>query len=308
MARDGVGSETLRRCALDLALTAIPTVGVTGSDASTVVKHRRQTWVEPQRKWASWSLPATMRRTPVAVKAVRTRSAYEHFRLDPGLRSTTTTHGWRRGQYQDITNGFTFTGVQIRRSPMKSQAKKTIAVSSGAAILVLAVGFSDGGLLPSATTTTTTPSSRITPASRPPPLPLDLSLSEHPEGASRYGQTHITGEKVTSAHPHSETPDRKRARNRASLVVPKLAQRAVIADASASAIAGAVGDVDLPGQARADNPPCVADPTNSCPPPVDVSADSPSRPQPQITSPPRMQIICQPAGAVGAFCYRRIVP
>jgi hypothetical protein len=191
---------------------------------------------------------------------------------------------------------------------MKSQAKKAIALSSGAAILVLAVGLGDGGLLPSGTTTTTTRSSSITPASRPPPLPQDISLSEHPEGASRYGQTFKTGEKIMSARQHSETPDRKRPRYRASLVVPKLAQRAVIADAGASLIAGAVGDVDLPGQADADNPPCVADPTNPCPPPVDVSADSPSRPQPQITSPPRTQIICQPAGAVGAFCYRRIVP
>lgn len=192
---------------------------------------------------------------------------------------------------------------------MKSQAKKAIAVSSGAAILVLAVGFGDGRLLPSGTTTTTTtPSSSIAPASRPPPLPLDLSLSEHPEDASRYGQTRKTGQKIMSARQHAETADRKRPRNRASLVVPNLAPRAVIADVSAPVLAGAVGDVDLPEQARADNPPCGADPTNPCSPPVDVSADSPSRPQPQITSPPRTQIICQPAGIFGQFCYRRIMP
>jgi hypothetical protein len=43
MVRDALGSETLRRSALDLALAAISTVGVTGSDASAVATHRRQT-------------------------------------------------------------------------------------------------------------------------------------------------------------------------------------------------------------------------------------------------------------------------
>jgi hypothetical protein len=177
---------------------------------------------------------------------------------------------------------------------MKPQAKKAITLSGGAAILVLAVGFGDGTLLPSGTTTTTTaPSSTITPESRPPPLPLDLSRSEPPDAPSTYGQTLKTGE--------------KRPRSRASLLVLKLAQRELIADGSASVTAGAVGDVDLPGQADADNPPCVADTTNACPPPVDDSAASPSRPQPQITGPPRTQIICQPA-TIGAFCYPRKVP
>jgi hypothetical protein len=78
--------------------------------------------------------------------------------------------------------------------------------------------------------------------------------------------------------------------------------------ASAPVIASAVGGADLPGQAHPDDPPCVAEPTDPCPPPMDVSANVPSRPQPQTMSTPRTQVFCQPAGAVGAFCYRRIVP
>jgi hypothetical protein len=183
---------------------------------------------------------------------------------------------------------------------MKSQAKKAIALSSGAGILVLAVGFSDGGLLPSGTTTTTTPSFGIAPASRPPPLSQDLALFDHPGDASRYALTLKTGQKIMAARQHAETRDPKRPRDRASLVVPKLTQGAVIGGADAPVTASTVGDAHLARQAHADDPPCVADPTNLCPPPVDVSADSPSR--------PRTQIICQPAGMFGQFCYRRKVP
>jgi hypothetical protein len=190
---------------------------------------------------------------------------------------------------------------------MKSQAKKAIALFSGAAILVLALGFGGGGLLQSRTTTTTTTRPYdSTPASRRPLLPRALSLSENPGDANRYGQSLKTSESIMAARQHPETPDRKPPRNRALQVVPKLAQRAVITHASASIIAGTVGSADLPGQGRAGDQPCDADPTNPCPPPVDVSADSPSRPQPQ--RPPRTRIICQPAGVFGQFCSSRLVP
>ena len=82
-----------------------------------------------------------------------------------------------------------------------------------------------------------------------------------------------------------------------------------IADAGALVTASAVGGAELLGQAPANNPPCVVDPTNPCPPLVEDSANWPSRPQPEISSTPRTQIICQPAGPRwGAFCSRRIVP
>jgi hypothetical protein len=79
-------------------------------------------------------------------------------------------------------------------------------------------------------------------------------------------------------------------------------------DASAPVITSALGAAHLPGQALADDPPCIAVPTDPCPPPMDVSANAPNRPPPQPPNPPHTQIFCQPAGAVGAFCYRRIVP
>ncbi|ORV15366.1 hypothetical protein AWB95_07750 [Mycobacterium celatum] len=69
------------------------------------------------------------------------------------------------------------------------------------------------------------------------------------------------------------------------------------------------GIAGLPGQARADTPQCVADQTDPCPPPADGSVDpsTPPRVQQRMANRPRLQIICQPAAKVGAFCYRRIV-
>lgn len=144
---------------------------------------------------------------------------------------------------------------------MKSQAKKAITLSGGAAFLVFAVGFGGGDPLPTGTTTT--------------PSPLqDVSLCEHLGESSGCGQTLKTGGPLDRA-----------------LVV-------------ASAVSGA----DLLRQAPEENPLCVAGPTNPCLPPLEDSADSPSRPQPQATSRPRKKIICQSlAPKWGAFCYTRRV-
>ena len=60
---------------------------------------------------------------------------------------------------------------------MKSQVKKAITLSGGAAILVLAVAFGGGDLSPSGTTIRG--SSSIAPAFRPAVLTQDVSLSEH---------------------------------------------------------------------------------------------------------------------------------
>ena len=82
---------------------------------------------------------------------------------------------------------------------MKSQVKKTIALSGSAAILVLAVGFSDGNLSPNGATTTR--SASIALAFRPPLLPQDLSLTAHlaeviarvTSGTGPVGQAHAGG-------------------------------------------------------------------------------------------------------------------
>lgn len=60
-----------------------------------------------------------------------------------------------------------------------------------------------------------------------------------------------------------------------------------------------VAGAELLGQARTDNRPCVADPTNLCLPAVGDSAESPGS--------PRMQTMCRPAGIFGQHCFRRTV-
>jgi hypothetical protein len=87
-------------------------------------------------------------------------------------------------------------------------------------------------------------------------------------------------------------------------VVLKLALRAMIAGVSALVVASGVGGAGLLGQAQANNPQCVASPTDPCPPPADGSANPPSQARLQDPNPPRMHVYCQPAGKVGAFCYR----
>jgi hypothetical protein len=57
----------------------------------------------------------------------------------------------------------------------------------------------------------------------------------------------------------------------------KLAQRTVIASAGVLAIASAVGGTDLLGQARADDPQCVASVTAPCAQQVPPPADPPHR-------------------------------
>lgn len=159
---------------------------------------------------------------------------------------------------------------------MKLQAKQAITLSGATAILLLAVGFEGGDLSPSDTTPTR--SSRIAPTFRSWLVPSDVSLSS--------GQ-------------RAEFPDRLQPRNGALPAVPKLPQGAVIADAT-SLTASAGAGVDLLGQANADDPPCVVDPANPCPPAVGSSANSPS--------PRRTQTTCRPAGIFGQHCFRRIVP
>lgn len=60
---------------------------------------------------------------------------------------------------------------------MKSQVTQAIALSGGAAILVLAVGVGGGDLSPNGATTTRT--SSIAQTFRPPSLPPDVALSAH---------------------------------------------------------------------------------------------------------------------------------
>jgi hypothetical protein len=69
----------------------------------------------------------------------------------------------------------------------------------------------------------------------------------------------------------------------------KLAQRTVIAGASVLAIVSAVGGADLLGQARADDPPCVADVTDPCAQQDPPQADPPHR--------SHIRIFRQPGGA-----------
>jgi hypothetical protein len=70
----------------------------------------------------------------------------------------------------------------------------------------------------------------------------------------------------------------------------KFTQRVLISGAAEMAIIGAVGGVNLIGEAQADPTPCV-NATKLC--------------QPQQMNGPlqtRMTIICQPAGRIGASC------
>jgi hypothetical protein len=86
--------------------------------------------------------------------------------------------------------------------------------------------------------------------------------------------------------------------------VEKFAQRAAIAAAGALVITSAVGAADLLGQAHADNPQCVTNPTVQCPPPAPESANVPNQPGQQSTNQPRTHVVCQPAGMFGQHCYR----
>lgn len=95
------------------------------------------------------------------------------------------------------------------------------------------------------------------------------------------------------------------ARQRAEGLGRKLARRAVAAGAGALVIAGALGGAGLLGQVHADNPQCVAGSADSCAPVLDGSANPLDHPGVQATNPPRQQVVCQPAGKSGAFCYRR---
>ena len=84
-------------------------------------------------------------------------------------------------------------------------------------------------------------------------------------------------------------------------VVLKLVQRAVIVGASAPLIVSAVGGADLLGQAHAESPQCIANATDLCAPPVGDAANT--------SSPPRIQMICQPAGPKGgASCPSGTTP
>lgn len=78
-------------------------------------------------------------------------------------------------------------------------------------------------------------------------------------------------------------------------------QRAVIVGAGMLAIFGGVGGAGLVGQAHADDPPCVATATNSCPDHANLVNTNP---------PPKrhLQNYCQPAGVAGAHCFQRWVP
>lgn len=105
---------------------------------------------------------------------------------------------------------------------------------------------------------------------------------------------HITGEKPPPS-----------LRGRIQRHGRKFARRAVIACAGALAIASAAGGGDLLGQARADNPQCVANAADPCPPVLDESANSVNQPRLQATNPHRKHVFCQPTVKVGAFCYRR---
>lgn len=95
------------------------------------------------------------------------------------------------------------------------------------------------------------------------------------------------------------------AYQRAEAVGRKLVRRAVAASAGALVIAGALGGAGLLGQVHADNPQCVAGSADPCSPVLDGSVNPLDHPNLQPTNPPRQQVVCQPAGKVGAFCYRR---
>jgi hypothetical protein len=80
----------------------------------------------------------------------------------------------------------------------------------------------------------------------------------------------------------------------------KLAPRAVIAGASALAIMSAVGGADLLGQAHADDPQCVANAADACPPQAD-----PPRADPPRADPPQLSRVCTGGGPKtgGGHCW-----
>ncbi|BCQ09510.1 hypothetical protein JMUB5695_02954 [Mycobacterium heckeshornense] len=80
-------------------------------------------------------------------------------------------------------------------------------------------------------------------------------------------------------------------------------KHAVIVGAGALVLAGAVGGTGLVAQAHANTPQCVADTTDPCPP-VGGSANPQNQLRQQSADQPREHVVCQPAGKVGAFCYR----
>jgi hypothetical protein len=90
---------------------------------------------------------------------------------------------------------------------MKSHANKAIALSGGAVILVLTVGFGGADLSPNGATTTR--SSSIAPAFRPPRLPQDVSLSTQLDkvmagvlgGTRPVGQAHAGGPPCVTDSP-----------------------------------------------------------------------------------------------------------
>jgi len=80
----------------------------------------------------------------------------------------------------------------------------------------------------------------------------------------------------------------------------KLAQQAVIAGASALAIMSAVGSADLLGQAHADDPQCVGNAADACPPQAD-----PPRADPPQADPPQLRTVCMGGGPKtgGEHCW-----
>jgi hypothetical protein len=83
----------------------------------------------------------------------------------------------------------------------------------------------------------------------------------------------------------------------------KLVQRVVIGGVGVLAIIS--GGAGLAGQARADNPDCVADVTNACP----QQAQQANAPRPDPPPRSHIRVYCQPGGSKwGAFCFQRWVP
>jgi hypothetical protein len=78
----------------------------------------------------------------------------------------------------------------------------------------------------------------------------------------------------------------------------KLAQRAVIAGASALAIMSAVGGADLLGPAHADDPQCVANAADPCLPQAD----------PPRADPPQLRTVCTGGGPKTGGAHCRQVP
>lgn len=79
----------------------------------------------------------------------------------------------------------------------------------------------------------------------------------------------------------------------------KLVQRAGLAAAGMLAIVSGIGGAALLGQARADEPACVAGAADPC------LVDAP-RPDPQPQR--RTQTVCRPAGMAGQHCFQQRVP